>query len=196
MSRDVSVSDCLEKGMFKPSLTSGENPAFISATGPEFLNSKGESQTLSLGGELHSSLCSGEKFGPLQVEATAGTSASKEDCNNWLWSRVKDTRGLSSISGDDSKLLPAISSSSGDTCDKTWFEDSSDFSITSINSSPWFGLAEGLLWSFVSGDDPTLPLSFTGVLGMSLSTGEDSGLFCPGEELNLSLSLHDAVTSS
>lgn len=77
-----------------------------------------------------------------------------------------------------------------------WFEDSSDFSTTSINSSSWFGLAKGLLWSFVAGDDPTLPLSFTGVLGMSLSTGEDSGLFCPGEELNLSLSLDDAVTSS
>lgn len=68
-------------------------------------------------------------------------------------------------------------------------------SATSINSSSWLGLANGLLWPFVSGDDPTPPLSFEEVLGVSLSTGEDSGLFCTGG-LNLSLSIDDAVISS
>lgn len=86
--------------------------------------------------------------------------------------------------------------SSGDTWDKTWFEDTSDLSATSINSSSWLGLADGLLWSFVSGDDPTPLLSFEEVLGVSLSTGEGSGLFCTGGGLNLSLSIDDAVISS
>lgn len=104
--------------------------------------------------------------------------------------------GLSSISGDDSKLLPATSLSSGDKWERTWFEDSSDFSTTSINSSSWFGLANAL-WSFVSGDDPTPPLSLDGVLGVSLSTGEESGLSCTGRGLNLSLGMgDDAVKSS
>lgn len=67
-------------------------------------------------------------------------------------------------------------------------------SATSINSS-WLGLANGLLWSFVSGDDATPPLSFEKILGVSLSTGEDSGLFCTGG-LNLSLSIDDEVISS
>lgn len=67
-------------------------------------------------------------------------------------------------------------------------------SATSINSSSWLGLANGLLWSFVSEDDPTPPLSFEGVVGVSLST-DDSGLFCTGG-LNLSLSIDDAVISS
>lgn len=59
----------------------------------------------------------------------------------------------------------------------------------------WLGLANALLWSFVSGDDPT-HLSFVGVPGVFLSTGEDSGLSCTGGGLNLSLSLHETVTSS
>ena len=104
---------------------------------------------------------------------------------------------LSSISGDDSKLLPAISLSSGDKWGRTWFKDSSDFSTTSINSSSWLGLANALLRSFVSGDDSTPPLSLDGVLGVSLSTGEDSGLSCTEGGLNLSLGLgDDTVTSS
>lgn len=103
---------------------------------------------------------------------------------------------LSSISGDDSKLLPAISLSSGDTWDGIWFENSSDFSTTSINTSSWLGLPNALLWSFASGDD-LRHLSFNGVLGVSLSPGDDSGLSCTGRALNLSLSLgDDAVTSS
>lgn len=85
--------------------------------------------------------------------------------------------------------------SSEETWDKTWFEDTSDLSANSINSSSWLGLADGLLWSFVSGDDPT-PLSFEEVLGVSSSTGEDSGLFCTGGGLSLSLSIDDAVISS
>lgn len=147
-----------------------------------------------LGGESDSSLCSGEKGGPLQVEATAGTSASKA-CKDWLWSRVKDITGLSPIS-DESKLLPTISLSSGDTWDRTWFEDSSDFSTTSINSSSWLALVNGLLWSLVSGDDPTPPLSFDEFLDVSLSTVEDSGIFCTGGGFNLSLSRDDVVISS
>lgn len=83
--------------------------------------------------------------------------------------------GLSSISRDDSTLLPYISLSSGDKWGRTWFEDSSDFS-NSINSSSWLGLANTLLRSFLSGDDPTLPLSPDEVLAVSLSTGENSGL--------------------
>lgn len=175
-------------------MTSGENPVFISATAPEFLNSKGDPKLFSLGGELDSSLCSGEKCGPLQVEGTTGPSTSKEVCD-WLWSR--DTVGLSSISGDDSKLLPATSLSSGDRWERTCFEDSSDFSTTSINSSSWPGFAN-TLWSFGSGDDPTPPpLSPEGVLGISLSTGEESGLSCTGRGLDLSLDLgEDAVISS
>lgn len=68
-------------------------------------------------------------------------------------------------------------------------------STTSINSSSWLGLANGLLWSFVSEDDPTPPLSFEELLGVSLRTGEDSGLFCTGG-LNFSLSIEDEVISS
>lgn len=53
-----------------------------------------------------------------------------------------------------------------------------------------------LFWSLVSGDDPAPLISLSGVLGMSLSTGEDSGLTCT-KGLNLSLGLgDDAVTSS
>lgn len=54
---------------------------FISAKGPELLNPKGDPKLFSLTGELDSSLCSGEKCGPLQVEATAGTAASDVVCN-------------------------------------------------------------------------------------------------------------------
>lgn len=146
----------------------------ISATGPEFLNSEGDPKLFSLGGELDSSLRSGENCGPLQVEATAGTS-STEACN-CLWSRIKETADLPSISGDDSKLLLAISLSSGDKWGRIWLEDSSAFSVTSIDSSSWLDLANTLLWSFVSGDDPTPPLSLEAVSGVSLITGEDSGL--------------------
>lgn len=105
--------------------------------------------------------------------------------------------GLSSISGDDSKLFPATSLSSGDKWERACFEDSSDFSTTSINSSSWLGLAN-TLWSFVSGDDPTPPpLSLDGVLGISRSTGEESGFSCTGRGLNLSLGLgEDTVISS
>lgn len=67
-------------------------------------------------------------------------------------------------------------------------------SATSINSSSWLGLANGPLWSFVSGDDPTPPLSFEEVLGVCLRTGEDSGLFCIGG-LNLSLSIDEVISS-
>lgn len=67
-------------------------------------------------------------------------------------------------------------------------------SATSINSSSWLGLANGLLWSFVSGDDPTPPLSFEEVLGVCLRTGEDSGLFCIGG-LNLSPSIDEVISS-
>lgn len=162
--------------------------------GPEFPHSKSDPQLFSLGGELDSSLCSGEKCGSPQDEATVGTSASEETCD-WFWSRVKDTSGLSSTSGDGSKLFPTISLSSGDKWNKTWLEDSSDFSI-SISSSSWFDLANVLLWSFVSGDDPAALLSFDGVSGVSFGTSEDSGLSCTGEGLNLSRSLGDDVLTS
>lgn len=133
-SRDGSVSSGLRKGPLKSSLTSGENPAFISVTGPEFLNSKGDPKLFSLPGELDGSLCSGENCGPPQDEATAGISTVSKAACDWLWSRAKDA-GLSSTSGDNPKLLPATSLRSGDKWGRTWMEGSSDFSVTSINSS-------------------------------------------------------------
>lgn len=118
------------------------------------------------------------------MEVAAETSACRV-CD-WLCSNVKETAGLSSISGDDSKLLPVISLVSGDKWGRGWLRDSSDFSATSIISSSWLFLASGLLWSFVSGDDPRPPLSLDGVRAASLNTGEKSDLSCTR---GLSLSL-------
>lgn len=108
---------------------------------------------------------------------------------------VKETAGISSASGDDSKLLPVISFISGDKWGRDWLKGSSALSTTSIISSSWLFLPNGLLWSFASGDDPTPPLSLEGVLAVSLNTGENSALFCP-RGLGLSLGLGDEATES
>lgn len=107
-------------------------------------------------------------------------------------SRADNTAGLSSISGDVSKLLEGISLCSGDKLGKTWLKGCSGFSI-SINSS-WLELSNVLFWSLVSGGDPAPLPSFNSTLGMSFSTVEDSGLSCG---LYLSLGIEDkAATSS